>query len=328
MPFFRISFNKDKFMIKLLFSSLLFISIAVYSQSTEIKTSKKTQKFIDEVSKIIKNNSIYTDSLNWKEIAAQITALPMSGNDSIDHSSVIQFFTKKLRQAGDKHSSFLTKRTTAILRNNLKDLQPTGLYLEDGIGMIKVPAYMTFEQAKDVEFANTIRTEIKKLDTSHNITGWVVDLRQNMGGNMWPMLAGLNALIKDGTVGYFVSSKSNKKAPWLSKSKANDYKIKNTNTKIAVLIDSLTASSGEMAAISFIGLPNVKVFGLPSAGYTTANQTFQLPDGIRLLLAAKYVADRTEKPYLDKILPDVVIDNNPNTTVDETVEISKKWLLQ
>jgi carboxyl-terminal processing protease len=315
-------------MIRLLFSSLLLISFVVYSQSAEIKTSKKTQKFIDKVSKIIKNNSLYSDSLNWKEIAAQIRALPMSGNDSIDHSLVIQFFTKELRRAGDRHSFFLTKGTISNLRDELKPLPPTGLYLGDRIGMIKVPPYMTFERTQDVEFANAIRTEIKKLDTSYNIAGWVVDLRENMGGNMWPMLAGLNALIKDGTVGYFVSPKSKKKTPWVSRSKAGDYKIKNTNTKIAVLIDSITASSGEMTAISLIGPPNVRVFGLPSAGFTTANRTYQLPDGTKLFLAETYVADRTGKPYLHTILPDVAIGNNPNTTADETVEASKKWLLQ
>ncbi|MGZ4012264.1 MAG: S41 family peptidase, partial [Flavisolibacter sp.] len=148
------------------------------------------------------------------------------------------------------------------------------------------------------------------------------------GGNMWPMIDGLNALIKDGIIGYFVFPKSKKKIPWISRNTANNYKLKNTNIRIAVLIDSLTASSGEMTAISFIGLSNVRVFGVPSAGYTTANKTYELSDGTLLLLAASYAADRTKKLYLGKILPDVTIEDNPNTTADETVEAAKKWLLQ
>jgi carboxyl-terminal processing protease len=315
-------------MIRLLFSSFIFISIAAYSQSTETKASRKTPKFSDEVSKIIKGNSIYSDALNWKEIATEIAALPISANDSIFNSLLFQFFTKKLRQAGDNHSFFLTKRTVSNLKQNSIQAQPEGLYVGDGIGLIKVPRYVTFESAKDKEFENTIRAEIMKLDTSQNIAGWIVDLRQNSGGNMWPMIAGLNALIKDGTFGYFVSPKSKKKIPWVSRNTGDGYKIKNTNAKIAIMIDSLTASSGEMTAISFIGLPNVRVFGMPSAGYTTANASYQLSDGTQLLLAVSYVADRTKKPYLDKILPDEIIENNPGTTIDEVVAASKKWLLQ
>ena len=34
--------------------------------------------------------------------------------------------------------------------------------------------------------------------------GWVVDLRDNTGGNMWPMLAAIAALLPDGVLGYFV----------------------------------------------------------------------------------------------------------------------------
>lgn len=35
--------------------------------------------------------------------------------------------------------------------------------------------------------------------------GWVVDLRGNGGGNMWPMLAGIGPLLGDSVVGYFGS---------------------------------------------------------------------------------------------------------------------------
>ncbi|ATP55628.1 hypothetical protein CPT03_03665 [Pedobacter ginsengisoli] len=41
----------------------------------------------------------------------------------------------------------------------------------------------------------------------------------------------------------------------------NPYKIKNKNTKIAVLIGPRTSSSGEMTAISFIGKKTTRLFG-------------------------------------------------------------------
>lgn len=322
-------------MTRLFFLSLLLISITAYSQSTT-KASKKTRKFIDEASNIIRKNSLYKDSLNWEELRTELNALPLSEEDSTSKALIMRFFTSKLRQAGDKHSFFLPTKRAAEIRNTPASRWPEGAYLGEGIGLLKIPHCMNLNEAKDIDFANTIRAEIKSMDSAYNIQGWIVDLRHNGGGNMWPMLAGLNALIDDGTAGYFVLPAFKREVPWpsvngelhFSKARVGDYKIKNTKAKIAVLIDSMTGSSGEMAAISLIGLPNVKVFGQPSAGYTTANQTFQLSDGTQLYLATSYVSDRTKKPYLDKIIPDVIIKNNSNTGADETVEASKKWLLQ
>ena len=142
---------------------------------------------------------------------------------------------------------------------------------------------------------------------------------------MWPMLAGLNALLEDGTTGYFLYGKI--KVPWLNDNKnVNTYKIKNKKTKIAVLFDSNTGSSGEMTAVSFFGLPNVKSFGQKSAGYTTANNTYFLSNGGQLLLASAYIMDRNGKSYKDELTPDVFVSDLSNTKNDQVVSTAIKWL--
>lgn len=95
-----------------------------------------------------------------------------------------------------------------------------------------------------------------------------------------------------------------------------------------MLIDSLTASGGEMTAISFLGIPNVKTFGHSSAGYTTSNGTFPLSNGSHLYLATSHAADRTGKVYRENIFPDVTVEDNSNTKDDEVVEEAKKWIRQ
>jgi len=37
-----------------------------------------------------------------------------------------------------------------------------------------------------------------------NPAGWIIDLRGNSGGNMYPMLAGLSSLLGEGVLGYDV----------------------------------------------------------------------------------------------------------------------------
>jgi carboxyl-terminal processing protease len=330
----KVFFLKSEDMFRLLFYGLLLISSTTAAQPTANKPDKRTQKLLAEVSAIIKKNSIHSGSMDWSAIGKEIGSLHWTENDSINYGLVFRFFIAKLREVGDRHSHFYTKSVSNYVKTQVPVLQPNGQYLEKGIGLIKVP-YCSADQVNGIDFANKIRSEIQKIDTSHKITGWVVDLRHNTGGNMWPMLAGLNALMDDGTVGYFIYPTSKKERSWISKNgritlpigKVDTYKIRDTKVKIAVLIDSMTASSGEMTAISFIGLPNVKVFGQPSAGLTTGNTSFKLSDGTTLNLATVYVADRTKKPYLSVITPDVVVNANPAEVSDITVSTAKQWLL-
>ena len=226
---------------------------------------------------------MFTDYLNWQKIDREVQQIAINIKSIDSLQGIHRFFIQQLRKVGDKHSFFLTgKQINKIKGESQESKQAESRYLKDGVGYIKVPACLSLDAEKDKDFANNIRRQIKALDTENTITGWVVDLRQNTGGNMWPMLAGLNALIKDGTVGYFIYPASKKESAWKSKNgiisftgqRVDNYKIKNPQVRIAVLIDSMTGSSGEMTAVSFSGLPNVRFFGTPSAGYTTGNGTF------------------------------------------------------
>jgi C-terminal processing protease CtpA/Prc len=144
------------------------------------------------------------------------------------------------------------------------------------------------------------------------------------------MIAGLNALYKDGTVGYFIGNKKTHGSEWnikngtinFSNERIDTYKVKNIDCKIAVLINSGTASSGEMTALTFIGLPNARLFGQPSAGYTTANSNFGLSNGWELYLATNFIADRNRKIYSEKVVPDFIVE------IDTEISAAESWLLE
>ncbi|WP_262151474.1 S41 family peptidase [Chryseobacterium foetidum] len=309
------------------------ISAIIFGQQNSSKASKKTLKLQTEIYNLIKKKALYSDSLDWKKIDAELTKLPLTENDSVSQKILFDYYLDQLKAAGDNHSFFITKSIMEERGQQPLIVKPEGKYLGNGIAMIKVPACSNYDNQKDLVFAETIRSEIKRLDSENTVTGWIVDLRNNMGGNMWPMVAGLNALTEDGIVGYFVAP--NYKSPWLtrngrmvgSKAKISDYKIKNPNLKIAVLINEYTASSGEMTALSLIGLPNVKTFGKDSMGYITANGTFTLSNGANFNLATSTSADRTGKVYTDKIRPDVYVENLKTTPEDEVIEEAEKWLM-
>ena len=266
--------------------------------------------YITQVNKLIKDHSIYKDSLNWSAIDKDLNYLKTS-LDTSNIDAVNQYYTKVLRQAGDIHSFFQNKQMSkAYSTKNTNPNRPNAKILANDIAYISVPGFGSTDNKTVNIFADTIQNLIKKMDDSREegIKKWIVDLSGNTGGNMYPMIAGLGPLIGEGDLGYFVGKKS---YPWTyKKGKSGSavvtkpYNLKNIDIKIVVILGKSTASSGEMTAISFIGKPNVKTFGEPTAGYITANSSYPLVNGGMLLLASSYVADRNHKKYTSKIIPE------------------------
>ena len=148
--------------------------------------------------------------------------------------------------------------------------------------------------------------------------GWVIDLRFNNGGNMYPMLAGLSPLLPKGVLGYFINNK-NKKIEWkhdngkiyLDSEKvvhnSNHFKLKSTK-RIAILAGPWTGSSGEFCFNFFLKSKGVKFFGEPTYGFTTGNEIFKLKDGSMVALTTTLAADKEGKSIRGKIKPDQTID--------------------
>jgi carboxyl-terminal processing protease len=95
---------------------------------------------------------------------------------------------------------------------------------------------------------------------------------------------------------------------------------------VAVLTGPRTASSGEAVTIAFRGRPRTRSFGLPTAGLSTANGTFPLPDGAAIFLTTAVEADRTGRRFGDKIEPDQRVDAEPAEVGDAAMEAATQWL--
>jgi C-terminal processing protease CtpA/Prc len=186
--------------------------------------------------------------------------------------------------------------------------------------------------AVERRFAQHLQQQVLTQQSQHALTGWIVDLRHNTGGNAYPMLAGLQALLGDETCGYLVYPRRQAEnavhSQPIKKQRPQLPAAAPTPLRVAVLLDSLTGSSGELVAIAFKGLPNTRFFGQPSAGYTTATQHFKLSDGTYLVLTTGYMTDRHHVAYLTGIVPDVVVHTTPAHTPDSTLEAAKRWLLE
>lgn len=301
------------------------------SSSNGLATTEVT-KYINKLIKIIKDNSVYADLVNWQEVEANVKTFSKGVQTVEDAEFIVSYLLRKLREKGDNHSSFQMKRTAVVFASN--DLKkPSVKLIKDHIGYINIPDYSSANRTSQVDYATMVQNEIKAIDDV-NIKGWIVDLRDNTGGNMHPMLAALGPLLSDRTLGYFIGKNGREVDLWYYKDGEvghkkrsilqlkNHYSLKHKTAKIALLIGPKTSSSGEFVAVSFFGDENVKSFGQPSKGMTTGILAYQLSHASTLFLAVTQCADKNKNNHRGKLKPDVLTNEIDKFSLDSAI----KWI--
>lgn len=219
--------------------------------------------------------------------------------------------------------------------------EPQGSVIDGSIGYVCVPGFVG-PQADAAIFASLIQTHLANADKKQ-LDGWIIDLRVNTGGNMYPMIAGLGPLLGERTLGSIrypdpgaiIEWKYEAGAAYLGTTKltavAKPITLTQTDLPIAVVTSGSTASSGESVLIAFLGDRRVRTFGTPTYGVPTVNQGFRMPDGASLILCVALGADRTGKVYETSIPPDLAVPQDWRkfqADDDPTISAAKLWISQ
>lgn len=186
-------------------------------------------------------------------------------------------------------------------------------------------------------FAESLQNVIRAQD-EEGACGWIVDLRNNSGGNMWPMLLGLAPLLSNEegsatTVGHFSTASGPQSWEVQPNSVAlmgrqilnlngPGYRLRHQNKPVAVLLGRSTASSGEAVGLAFRGSSRFRSFGQRTAGYSTGNRPVPLADGSFLLLTETVMLDRKAQGSAGPIVPEVEFDDHK-----EAEASARSWLL-
>ena len=193
---------------------------------------------------------------------------------------------------------------------------------KDHYAYIRIPGVF-YEQRK---YVDTIGTQLKALDAQQP-KGWIIDLRENDGGSIFPMIWHFADLIDvDSTYSVVdragVGSKQNVRMNNLNDQdqkmaklfdleydKVPPIAIKNKNVPIVLLVSRFTSSSGEFFAAHFKGQKNATVMGQTTSGKTSANDQFAVGNNYMINLTTSVIKDRTGKLYGigEGIKPDVPV---------------------
>lgn len=177
------------------------------------------------------------------------------------------------------------------------------------------------------QFAESIQQAIRTADRA-GLSGWIVDLRGNFGGNMWPMIAGVGPVLGEGIIGWIVYNDREYEREYRAggaqsfgevfASVAAPYTLMKEDPRVAVLTDGGVVSAGEAVTVFFRGRPATRSFGTPTCGHHHLLEDFRLSDGATLSLVTARSADRTKTQYGGPIAPDEII-SEPGLTLERAI---------
>lgn len=295
------------------------------------------QQYLLEAIGKIREVALNAPKVDWDKQARVANFLAKDATSFAEAYSAIDYLLKSLR---DNHSMLILPSAARQLLEN-KRTDDFGLRSEriGPFAYVALSGYSGNAPSRVAAYIDDLKGRIYRLDDPA-VCGWIVDLRANGGGNMWPMMAGLAPLLGEGESGAFISPKGKtvwgidpRGEPFVGSTKPSATTqtrfIQNGNAYTAVLIGARTASSGEAIAVAFRGKPNVRSFGESTRGLSTANSTVSLSDGALMAITTSVFADRTGATYGNKIVPDEVVATaapDSSATEDPVVIAASKWL--
>lgn len=252
----------------------------------------------------IRTTGLFSSDVAWDDVEREAQVVL---DAAASYADTHTFLGSVLHQAGGRHSHLTPPPTSAASRQRnarvaevLGPPTPTGhLIDQDSVAYLRLPRLPDGRKTARRYLADG--TAVMNSLISARPAGWIVGLRANIGGGMWPMLAVAAPLLPEGVLGHFLSP-GDRVQTWSAhrgrikldrKTMARDrtHRRPGDRTPIAVLTSSHTASAGEAVALAFRAQPRARLIGAPTAGMTTGNRTHVLPDGTRLRISVADYAD-------------------------------------
>ena len=286
-------------------------------------------------------NAYYANRIDFDAWRSKIAKL--NAASPITFFQSVQLVGQLLVELGDHHSlrlspgerKALDSRATAAA---LSGPAPTGEVDSMKVGYVMLPSVVAVDGSGS--YAEYVAGARGLLDDQ--ACGWIVDLRDDSGGSVPPMLAAVAPLLGPGvfigsrnrddqTSGFQITLTGTVTSVDDVEGNTSRTTISDTDADadgaekpVAVLIGPTTASAAEAILIAFTGRPNTRSFGAATAGMPTGNSGISLSDGSLLVLTTTVGVDRNGRTYESRINPDTPIESAGNN--DQVRTAAHTWI--
>ncbi len=299
-------------------SLFVFWGFRQYKYQTSPIVPDRRAIVIDTI-ELMRTNSIVGTQVNWDVLQEEALGIAERTGNEVDLDNAIERITALLQ---DGHSAYFSRAQSESFFTSVPESSTTSITSEasevDGVPQVSVNGFLSMDSQLAYVAAENLREQVDKAIAA-TTCGIIVDLTENSGGNMYPMLSGLLPLFPDGLLLQFESAGGTRTAVRSNAGaiefgnrqifQAVQSKYASTPKRLptAIILGQSTGSAGEMVAIAFKGRDNSRSFGQPTAGAVTGNTPFKLKHGGLLTLATSWTLDSQGRKYIEALTPDETI---------------------
>ena len=223
--------------------------------------------YVDSATSLMQRYSIRRDQVNWPSLRSAARAVIETAARP-DSTTAWMAVRVAIAHLGDHHTHLRDPATVRRFRSGDPSIAPSNpdpevRLLTGAMGYVRIPRYEGSDAGLTDRYAVSLRNRIGAIAEQARC-GWVVDLRGNTGGNMWPMLNGIGPVLGDGMAGRFITLDTmvpwgyGEGSAWSGSPRGLEGAALTTRAPspwVAVLTDRSTGSSGEIITIAFRGRP-------------------------------------------------------------------------
>lgn len=310
------------------------ITFTINAQKVQT-TQDSIREFYGMVFPLMKNSYVQRDKVDWKDLQKTVNANLLQHTDfksslkelttifttaNANHCAV---YYKDKKFAGDFKGVTIDDFSGQWLKKFQSKPGFEVKVLDNKYGYILLPGISINGSSEEInKIAQPMYDAINKIKSSQKPEAWIIDLRQNTGGNCVPMILALYDLLGDNKVWGILNEKKKlessvrlDKGKYIEKKYTTSYVHPNgaliDKIKVAVIMNQATGSSGEVTVLAFKGRENTIFIGDHTNGMTTTNTVVELPFGATFAITIGYDCDRNGN-YYDVIQPDVSVIRQDN----------------
>ncbi len=312
-------------------------SIVATTQTTATEVDEH-EAYVQEALEIAEELFFESDEVDWEPIREWAFGIVEDNPTTEGAHDAVDF---ALRSLDTPHTWLIRPGQDEDRRTRRQP--PAGERLAGDLGYLDLPGITHTDQAP--QYAGQIRHIMEELEAGGGVCGWVLDLRESIGGSSIGDWLGLGPLVgdellmrfgrssgdptsvyyEDGVIRYEDESFSEGEGEVQERVRSDAYVPTSLDVPIAVLISSRTASAGEAIAITFAGRPDTRFFGERTGGATTSSEFHEMPDGAILRVAGGLYQDRAGHAYEDGLQPDVTV-RAIRDSEDHVLDAAVEWI--
>ncbi len=172
-------------------------SPAAPSPAQPAANPEATKAYLENLLKTMEAYAINKNTVEWASFRTQVIAAAGEARAVPDLYPAIEIALRLL----DDHESYYQPGSGGLIGpppfGACGAGSPSVMTLPDTIGYVNILGSSAGQSAESIQQA------IRAADHD-GLIGWIVDLRGNGGGNMWPMIAGVGPVMGEGIIGWIV----------------------------------------------------------------------------------------------------------------------------